>query len=78
VEQHVRQALKYADRVYVMARGRIEMSLPADEARQRIDEIEETYMAGRAASTNSPAPGAPADSSVPSARRAEPKGKEAN
>ena len=52
----MRQARKYADRVYVMARGRIEMSLPADEARQRIDEIEETYMAGRATSTDSPDP----------------------
>jgi branched-chain amino acid transport system ATP-binding protein len=78
VEQHVRQALKYADRVYVMARGRIEMSLPADEARRRIDEIEETYMAGRATSTDSSAPGRPADPSVPSARGAEPNGKEAH
>ena len=71
VEQHVRQALKYADRVYVMARGRIEMSLPADEARQRIDEIEETYMAGRATSADLPAPGPAANSFAPSAAGAD-------
>jgi branched-chain amino acid transport system ATP-binding protein len=47
VEQHARKALHYADRVYVMRRGNIEMSLSASEARRRIDEIEESYMAGR-------------------------------
>jgi hypothetical protein len=30
-----------------MRRGNIEMSLSASEARRRIDEIEESYMAGR-------------------------------
>ena len=48
VEQHARKALHYADRVYVMRRGRIEMSLTAAEARARIDEIEESYLSGRA------------------------------
>ena len=44
VEQHVRQALHVADRVYVMQRGRIVMSGTAAEVRGRIDEIEATYL----------------------------------
>ena len=47
VEQHVRKALQYADRVYVMRRGRIELTGTAAEMRGRIDEIEQTYLAGR-------------------------------
>ena len=46
VEQHARKALKYADRVYVMARGRIELSGPAAEALRRLDEIEDPYLRG--------------------------------
>lgn len=46
VEQHARKALKYADRMYLMARGQILMELPADEAIERLDEIEEAYMRG--------------------------------
>jgi branched-chain amino acid transport system ATP-binding protein len=56
VEQHARKALQYADRVYVMARGRIEMDLTAREARARIGDIEESYLAGRVAEE---APSAP-------------------
>jgi branched-chain amino acid transport system ATP-binding protein len=48
VEQHARKALKYADRMYLMARGQILMELPADEAIQRLDEIEEAYLRGTA------------------------------
>jgi branched-chain amino acid transport system ATP-binding protein len=44
VEQHVRQALAIADRVYVMQRGQIAMSGTVDEVRGRIDEIEATYL----------------------------------
>jgi branched-chain amino acid transport system ATP-binding protein len=44
VEQHVRKALVYADRVYVMRRGRIELSGTAGEMRARIDEIEDQYL----------------------------------
>jgi branched-chain amino acid transport system ATP-binding protein len=44
VEQHVRQALNIADRVYVMQRGRIVMSGTSEELRGRIDEIEATYL----------------------------------
>jgi len=46
VEQHARKALKYADRMYLMARGQILLELPAAEALERLDEIEETYLAG--------------------------------
>jgi branched-chain amino acid transport system ATP-binding protein len=44
VEQHVRQALHVADRVYVMQRGRIVMSGTGAEVHGRIDEIEATYL----------------------------------
>ena len=44
VEQHVRQALRIADRVYVMQRGRIVISGTAEEVDGRIDEIEATYL----------------------------------
>jgi ABC-type branched-subunit amino acid transport system ATPase component len=45
VEQHVREVMKFADRVYVMRRGRVVLSGTADEVRGRIDEIEQSYMA---------------------------------
>ncbi len=46
VEQHARKALRYADRMYLMARGQIRMELPAEEAIQRLDEIEDAYLSG--------------------------------
>jgi branched-chain amino acid transport system ATP-binding protein len=46
VEQHVRQALHIADRVYVMQRGRIVISGTADEVQGRIDEVEASYFSG--------------------------------
>jgi branched-chain amino acid transport system ATP-binding protein len=46
VEQHARKALRYADRAYVMARGRIVMALSADEARAQLGEIETAYLSG--------------------------------
>lgn len=45
VEQHVRKVLRYADRVYLLRRGRIQLELSAGEARARIDEIEKSYLA---------------------------------
>lgn len=45
VEQHVRKALQYADRAYVMRRGQIELEGPATDLALRIDEIESTYLA---------------------------------
>ena len=44
VEQHVRKALKYADRAYVMRRGRIELSGSAADLSSRIDAIEDQYL----------------------------------
>ena len=49
VEQHVRKALRYADRVYVMRRGRIELTGSAEDMRSRIDEIEESYLSSSGA-----------------------------
>jgi branched-chain amino acid transport system ATP-binding protein len=46
VEQHVRQALKYADRAYVMRRGVVELEGTAKDLASRIDDIEATYFAG--------------------------------
>jgi branched-chain amino acid transport system ATP-binding protein len=45
VEQHVRQALKIADRVYLMERGRIALSGTATEVGGRLDTIEDAYLA---------------------------------
>jgi branched-chain amino acid transport system ATP-binding protein len=50
VEQHARKALKYSDRVYLMSRGRIRMEMSSAEALTRLDEIEESYLAGTAES----------------------------
>jgi len=44
VEQHVRKALVYADRAYVMRRGRIELSGTAAELRSNIHAIEDQYL----------------------------------
>jgi len=46
VEQHARKALQVSDRMYLMARGQILLELPAAEALERLDEIEETYLTG--------------------------------
>jgi branched-chain amino acid transport system ATP-binding protein len=46
VEQHVRQALKIADRVYVMERGRVVLSGPVSEVADQIDRIEAAYLTG--------------------------------
>jgi branched-chain amino acid transport system ATP-binding protein len=44
VEQHARKALKYADRVLVLQRGNLEMSVSAEEALRRLPEIEDSYL----------------------------------
>jgi branched-chain amino acid transport system ATP-binding protein len=46
VEQHVRQALEIADRVYVMERGRITISGTSEEVVGQIDRIEAAYLTG--------------------------------
>jgi branched-chain amino acid transport system ATP-binding protein len=45
VEQHVRQALAIADRVYVMERGRIVLSGTSAELAGQVDKIEAAYLA---------------------------------
>jgi branched-chain amino acid transport system ATP-binding protein len=45
VEQHVRQALKIADRVYLMERGRIALSGTAADVAGQLDTIESSYLA---------------------------------
>ena len=49
VEQHVRKALRFVDRGYVMQRGRIQLAGTAEELRGRLSEIEESYLTGAAA-----------------------------
>jgi branched-chain amino acid transport system ATP-binding protein len=46
VEQHVRQALGIADRVYVLQRGRIVFESDAGQAAAQIDQIEKAYLEG--------------------------------
>ena len=46
VEQHVRQALRIADRVYLMERGRIVLSGTSEEVVGQIDRIEAAYLTG--------------------------------
>jgi branched-chain amino acid transport system ATP-binding protein len=46
VEQHVRQALKIADRVYVIARGRIALTGASEDIAGQLDKIEAAYLAG--------------------------------
>jgi len=46
VEQHVRQALKVADRAYVMERGRIVLSGTSAEVVGQLDKIEAAYLTG--------------------------------
>lgn len=45
VEQQVRNALEVADRAYVISKGRVALEGPTDELRERIDEVERTYLA---------------------------------
>jgi branched-chain amino acid transport system ATP-binding protein len=44
VEQHVRQALRWADRIYVLQRGICVLEDTAESARGRIEEIEHSYL----------------------------------
>jgi branched-chain amino acid transport system ATP-binding protein len=46
VEQHVGQALKIADRVHVMVRGRIVLSGTSEEVAGELDQVEAAYLAG--------------------------------
>lgn len=46
VEQHVRQALTVADRVYLLERGQVAMSGEADIVRDQLEAIEAAYLSG--------------------------------
>jgi ABC-type branched-subunit amino acid transport system ATPase component len=46
VEQHVHKALAIADRVYVMDRGRLGITGTAADLRERVDEIQASYLTG--------------------------------
>lgn len=46
VEQHVSKVLQVADRVYLLRRGRVELSGTAAELRSRLTDIEGSYLAG--------------------------------
>jgi branched-chain amino acid transport system ATP-binding protein len=48
VEQHVRQALRYADRICVLERGRVVLSGPVEEVRDQVGQIEAAYLSGSA------------------------------
>ena len=50
VEQHIHEALAFADRVYVLRQGRVEFSGSVDEARDNLVKIESSYFAGGDAS----------------------------
>jgi branched-chain amino acid transport system ATP-binding protein len=47
VEQHVSQVLRIADRAYVMRRGEVELHGAASEIAERVEEVQDTYMARR-------------------------------
>ena len=47
VEQHVRQALKIADRVYLMERGRVTLQGTSDELINQLDKVEAAYLTER-------------------------------
>ena len=51
VEQHVRQALRFADRVYVMERGRVSLSGTVAEVQSQIEAIEAAYLSAAAPAT---------------------------
>ena len=46
VEQHVRQALSVADRVYVLQRGKVVVSGTADEVKGDLETVERAYLSG--------------------------------
>jgi branched-chain amino acid transport system ATP-binding protein len=68
VEQHAHKALKVADRAIVIRRGRVVMDLSGEEARRRIDEVEQAYLTNAAPVTvpHAQAP-APTDADVQAA-----------
>jgi branched-chain amino acid transport system ATP-binding protein len=56
VEQHIHRVLEIADRVYVLAQGRVRYASDADEARGRVEEIERHYFSHADAVATDPSP----------------------
>ena len=52
VEQHVRQALQYADRVYVMERGRVGVTGTVAEVQAQLRDIEAAYLSSASSETS--------------------------
>jgi branched-chain amino acid transport system ATP-binding protein len=71
VEQHAHKALRFADRAIVMRRGRVVLDLTGEEARKRIDEVEQAYLTNAAPVSVDPDP-------APAARVAPPEGADLN
>jgi branched-chain amino acid transport system ATP-binding protein len=46
VEQHIHEALRFADRAYVMSKGVVEFSGTCAEVRDNIQEVESSYLGG--------------------------------
>ena len=46
IEQHAHKALRYSDRAIVMRRGRVQLALTSEEARLRMNEVEQAYLTG--------------------------------
>jgi branched-chain amino acid transport system ATP-binding protein len=44
VEQHAHKALNYTDHAIVMRRGRVSLDLSGEQARSRIEDVEEAYL----------------------------------
>jgi branched-chain amino acid transport system ATP-binding protein len=51
VEQHVWQALRVSDQVYVMQRGKVVLSGPTSEVASRLADVEEAYLSSDVAAT---------------------------
>ncbi len=54
VEQHVRQAMRFADRVYVMERGRVSLTGTVAEVHAQIEGIEAAYLSAAPATGGGP------------------------
>jgi branched-chain amino acid transport system ATP-binding protein len=46
VEQYIHKALQVADRIYVMQRGRLQLTGPAEEFRDHTERIHDAYLSG--------------------------------
>jgi ABC-type branched-subunit amino acid transport system ATPase component len=56
VEQHVKNVLQFADRVYVMRRGEIDITCPADQLLARVPDLERAYLGHQGSADSASAP----------------------